>query len=186
MTRRHIALIGFSTTGKSTVAQRLAARLGWSALDTDQVIVATAGQPIHALFKREGEAAFRQREAAALQAALAGERKVIATGGGIVTLPDNRAALADSAYRVWLTARPETVVARLRQAAPSEPRPLLDAPDPLVRIQELLARREALYREADLVVETDERTPDEVTQIILDWFQPVSSASVGLTGAGGE
>ena len=168
--RPNLALIGFSTTGKSTVARLLADALGWYSADTDQLIVATAGRPIHAIFSREGEAVFRAREAAALAAALAGGHVVVATGGGIVTVPDNLARLRQRAWTVCLTAQPTTILRRLQAAAPSEPRPLLDAPDPLARIQALLAQRQAVYAQADLTVETDRCTPEQVAGVILDWL----------------
>ena len=168
--RPNLALIGFSTTGKSTVARLLADALGWYSADTDQLIVATAGRPIYDIFRREGEAVFRAREAAALAAALAGWHVVVATGGGIVTVPDNLARLRRRAWTVCLTAQPATILRRLQAAAPSEPRPLLDAPDPLARIEALLAQRHAVYAQADLTVETDRRTPEQVAGVILDWL----------------
>ncbi len=168
--RPNLALIGFSTTGKSTVARLLADALGWYSADTDQLIVATAGRPIHDIFRREGEGAFRAREAAVLAAVLAGCQTVIATGGGIVTAPDNVNRLRERAWTVCLTARPTTILQRLQRAAPSEPRPLLDAPDPLARIEALLAQRQEVYGLADFTVETDRRTPEQVAEVILDWL----------------
>lgn len=168
--RQNIALIGFSTTGKSTVARLLAGALGWFWTDTDQLIVAVAGRPIHAIFSHDGEPAFRRREAALLAAALAGQHTVIATGGGAVTIPDNRSRLRERAWIVALTAEPTTVLTRLKEAARVEPRPLLDAPDPLQRIHDLMAQRQASYTIADLVVPTDDKTPSEVSQMIFEWF----------------
>ena len=168
--RPNLALIGFSTTGKSTVAGLLADALGWYSADTDQLIVVTAGRPIHDIFHREGEAVFRAREAAVLAAVLAGGHTVIATGGGIVTVPDNLSRLRQRAWTVCLTAQPTTILRRLQAAAPSEPRPLLDAPDPLARIESLLGQRQAVYAQADLTVETDRRTPEQVAGVILDWL----------------
>ena len=168
--RPNLALIGFSTTGKSTVARLLADQLGWYSADTDQLIVATTGRPIHDIFRREGEGAFRAREAAVLAAVLAGGRTVIATGGGVVTIPDNFDRLRHRAWTVCLTARAATILSRLRVAAPSEPRPLLDGPDPLARIEALLAQRHAAYSQADFMVETDRRTPEQVAGVILDWL----------------
>lgn len=168
--RPNLALIGFSTTGKSTVARLLADELGWYSADTDQLIVATAGRPIHDIFRRDGERAFRAREAAVLAAVLAGFQTVIATGGGIVTKPDNLDRLRQRAWTVCLTARPATILERLQTAGPSEPRPLLDAPDPLARIEALLAQRQAVYAQADFTVETDRRTPEQVAGVILKWL----------------
>jgi shikimate kinase len=171
VTKPNLALIGFSTTGKSTVARLLAQTLGWYSADTDQMIVATAGRPIHAIFSAEGEAAFRARETAVLVAALAGSRTVIATGGGIMTIAANREWLRQRARLVCLTATPETILARLQVVGRTEPRPMLDAPDPLARIRTLLAQRQAVYAEADVTIPTDDRTPEQVAAEILRWCE---------------
>lgn len=171
--RLNLALVGFSTTGKSTVARLLAGHLGWAAVDTDQVIAAVAGRSITDLFRVDGEAAFRAREEAALAAALAGQRKVIATGGGIVTRQANLDRLRERCVSIWLTAEPETILTRLQTAAASEPRPLLAARDPLARIRELLFQRQAAYAQADLTVDTDHRTPDGVMTAILGLLREV-------------
>lgn len=164
---RNIALVGFSTTGKSTVAHLLADRLGWSAVDTDALVVSLAGRPITDIFRREGEAAFRARETAALTGALAGHGKVVATGGGIVTQAVNRDLLRARSLIICLAAEPLTILKRLERAAESEPRPLLKAADPLARIHELLAERRAAYAQADLTITTDNLTPPQVAQEIL-------------------
>lgn len=165
--RHNIALVGFSATGKSTVARLLADRLGWSAVDTDMLIVALAGRPIAHIFRDDGEAAFRARESAVLAGALAGRGKVVATGGGIVTQPANLDRLRARSLIICLTAQPLTILKRLEQAAASEPRPLLNAPDPLARIHELLAERRAAYADADLSIATDDLAPHQVAQAIL-------------------
>lgn len=166
--RHNIALVGFSATGKSTVARLLADRLGWSAVDTDVLIVALAGRPIADIFRDDGEMAFRAREAAALVGALAGRGKVVATGGGAVTQPANLGRLRARSLMICLTAQPLTILRRLERAVGSEPRPLLTASDPLARIHALLAARQAAYAEADLAVATDDRTPYQVAQEIMD------------------
>src|SRR5437762_1409263 len=79
---RNVYLTGFSGSGKTTVARLLGARLGLRPRDLDQEIVARAGAPIAEIFAREGEAAFRRREAAALRAVAAERGQVVATGGG--------------------------------------------------------------------------------------------------------
>lgn len=163
----NIALIGFSTTGKSTVARLLADRLGWSAVDTDLLITTLAGLTIPDLFRAEGEAGFRAREAAALTAALAGRGKVVATGGGIVTQPGNLDLLRDRSLIVCLTAEPRTILRRLERAQGLEPRPLLETPDPLARIHQLLAARRTAYSQANVIIATDDLTPDQVAQEIL-------------------
>ncbi len=165
----NIALTGFSTTGKSTVCRRLAAALGWYRVDTDDLITVTTGKPIEVIFRDDGEPTFRALESAVLAASLAGRDNVVATGGGAVISPANRALMRERAWVVCLSAQPETVLARLAEAARIEPRPLLAGADPLARITALLEQRRAFYAEADLIVETDALTPADVTDIILEW-----------------
>ncbi len=79
---RSIALLGLSGVGKSTVARLLAERLGWAVVDTDALIVAAEGRPIADIFANDGEARFRDLEAAALAEALKRVPAIVATGGG--------------------------------------------------------------------------------------------------------
>lgn len=169
--QRGIYLIGFSGTGKSTVARLVAGRLGWPVDDLDALIVAEAGVAIPAIFAAEGEAGFRERETAALRAVADGHPCVVATGGGAPLREENRALMAATGWLVALEARPETLVARLqRQRAADEPdavRPLLDAPDPLAHLRALKERRQPVYALADWTVHTDRLSPEQVADEIV-------------------
>jgi shikimate kinase len=162
---RTIALVGLSGAGKSTVGVALAHRLGRPLVDIDALVVAAAGRSIADLFAAEGEAAFREREAAALAAALAGPACVLATGGGIVLRPANRALLTTQAFVVWLDA-PDTVILD-RLAAHAERRPLLEA-DPAARLAALRRDRSALYAAvAQLTIDTTALSPQAVVERII-------------------
>lgn len=165
MPEQMIALVGLSGVGKSTVGVALAQRLGWPLADTDALIVATAGRSVAAIFAEAGEAAFREYEAAALAAALAGPACVLATGGGIVLRPANRDLLRTQAIVVWLDAPDTVILARL--AAHAERRPLLEA-DPAGRLTALRHARAALYAEvARFTIDTSTQSPDAVAEQIL-------------------
>ena len=142
-------LLGYRGSGKTTVGKRLAKRTGGTFTDTDALIVALAGRPIADLFADEGEASFRDRESAALAAALAGvaDRDVIATGGGIVLRPENRERLIDPAHRrIYLSCDPAVLIRRLARDRTGK-RPALTALPPADEVRALLARRDPLYRE---------------------------------------
>ncbi len=163
---RCIALVGLSGGGKSTVARLLAARLGWPLHDTDALVEQRTGRRIAEIFAIEGEDAFRDRESAALAAALAEPPAVVATGGGIVLRMANRALLANKALVVWLDAPTEVLLARLR--AHDEERPLLSGDDPAARLEALRAARAPLYHSvAHLVIDTTGRSPDTLVEMIL-------------------
>jgi shikimate kinase/3-dehydroquinate synthase len=168
-----IALTGFSGTGKSVVAPLVADRLRWQIVDTDSLVEKAAGKPITDIFEQDGEPRFRELEADAVREACARERAVVSVGGGAVLRPDNRRLLAEGGFVVCLEARPETILRRLSESAPAdEPldRPLLAGPDPISRIRELKARRQAFYALADHTVHTDGLTLDLVAdEVVRAW-----------------
>lgn len=159
-----IVLVGPMGVGKSTVGQLLAERLGVGYRDTDDDIVAEQGRTIADIFVDEGEPAFRDIEKRAVRTALAEHTGVLALGGGSVLDADTRAALAGLRV-VYLSMDVEEAV---RRTGLNTARPLL-AVNPRRQWRELMDARRHLYTEvAHAVVPTDHRTPEEVTQAVLD------------------
>ena len=166
---RNVVLIGFMGTGKTAVGQEVARRLGFRYLDTDTLIEAREGRSIPEIFARDGEAYFREVEAQVVADVSREEGVVIATGGGVVTRPENLERLRAQGWVVWLTATPEVIWERVRREAG---RPLLEGcPDPLERIRSLLAVREAEYAQADYVVDTTHRGIQDVAEEIVERFR---------------
>jgi shikimate kinase len=159
-----VALVGLRCTGKTTVGRLLAARLGWEAVDSDDVVIAKAGKSVARIFADDGEAQFREREADAVKQLCGRERIVIATGGGAILQPESRTLLQQSCYVVWLTASPDAIAKRMT-ADPETlaRRPSLTGKGVIEEVSVVLAAREPLYREAaHLVVATEDRTPDKI------------------------
>jgi shikimate kinase len=160
---RNITLIGFMGGGKSTVGRLLAQKRGWQFVDTDEVIVEAAGRDIPSLFAEQGEAGFRGRETEAVLQVSRGERQVIATGGGAILRPENVAALRAAGLVVWLTARPDILVARTRRRAAERPLLAEGREDLLTHVLRMLGERGPLYQAAaHLVVDTSDRSPQVV------------------------
>jgi shikimate kinase/3-dehydroquinate synthase len=174
----NIALIGFSATGKTVVARKVAEHLHWTFIDTDDEIVTLSGKTIPEIFKQDGEAKFRQLERKVLKQACHQEQAVIATGGGAIIDPKNQNLLLETSVVACLEARPETIYQRLRHDTlySTNPvvRPLLARDNPLERIRQLKAKRQSYYAIADWTVNTDNLTIDEVSQEVIKGWQYTS------------
>jgi shikimate kinase len=157
-------LIGLSGSGKSTVGRLLARRLGWRFVDTDQEIRRRTGLAIEAIFRDQGEPAFRMLEADVLEQVCGRQHQVIATGGGAVIAPENRARMLDGNLVVWLEGAPETLATRLARSIAREARPLLAGGEVVDRLTALRRDREEFYACAHQVVRTDHNTPREVAE----------------------
>jgi len=164
-----ITLIGYRGSGKTAVGRRLAERLGWDFIDTDQRVQERAGRTIREIFATDGEAAFRNLEAEVLDEACAGRRRVISAGGGAVLMRRNRKAIRAAGACVWLAALPEVLRRRIVNDEDSEgQRPPLTGQPALTEIQQVLQARLPVYEAtADYVVDTSERAVAEVVGDIL-------------------
>jgi shikimate kinase len=173
---RNLALIGFMGTGKSSVGRVLAAHFNFEMLDTDELIVQRAGRSITDIFEHEGEAIFRELEKQVVTELRSRSGCVISTGGGLGAHSEHLAALKEHSLTVCLWATPETIYERVRH---SSHRPLLNHPDPQARIRELLGEREGVYKQADLLIGTEQRNIKEVAHQIIIHFEQVRATPTG-------
>jgi shikimate kinase len=160
----NLYLVGMMGTGKSAVGRPLAAALGYRFLDADTSVERVAGRSIPELFAEVGEPGFRDLETAVLGQIASWHSLVVATGGGVVTRPENWGHMQQGVV-VWLDAPPELLLRRL--AADPSPRPLLQTADPESQLSSLLSQRQRLYAQADLHIRQAGEPIEEVAAAVL-------------------
>ena len=161
-----IVLVGFMAAGKSSVGRILAERLAWEFVDFDRAITERAGRSPGDVIREEGEPAFRALEAQ-VTAELGSRRHVVlAPGGGWATQPGLVDSLGPGTVLVWLRVSAREAVRRAE--SDSVDRPLLGPQEDRVeRMETLLRQREPWYGKADLVLDVDERTPEDAADEII-------------------
>ena len=171
--------------GKSTVGAIVAERLGRRHIDTDAEVERSTGSNVSDVFASRGEEAFRLLESEALRDAVASHvASVVSVGGGAVLDAGNRSAMAASGVVVWLRARPDSLWTRVGDTGD---RPLLRGASDADRravLGRLDAERRPLYEEvASVVVDVDDRAPEDVASEVLAALSEVGRDHVGRRGA---
>jgi shikimate kinase len=163
--KNNIFLIGLMGAGKSTVGKMLAKKLGRRFLDADHVIEERCGVKIPVIFEMEGEEGFRRREAQVIQEITSEKDIVLATGGGVIMLAENRQALKDRGTVIYLHANPVELWHRTKGG---EGRPLLRNGDAKKILENLYSIRDPLYREiADHVIETGKPSVNQLVNTLI-------------------
>jgi shikimate kinase len=176
-----VTLIGYRGTGKTSVAGPLAARIGFEAIDADAEIEQRAGRTIRQIFAETGEPVFRALERDVMAELLGRRRLVIAAGGGAVLDPETRTRIQSAGPAVWLRASVDTIERQVAgDTATRDRRPNLTVSGGRREIEEMLARREPIYRQcATITVDIDGRTIDEIVEEILVALPPGSQEGEG-------
>src|SRR3954447_24926510 len=144
----NLILVGFSCSGKTTLGRNVARRLRLNFVDSDRYIEEMTGRTIPDIFRDDGEACFRAVEREAIDQIMQRRNQVVSTGGGAFIDPDNRRLLREGNLVIHLQVRAERVLERLKNSRAGRPRPLLDSPDPLKRVVQLMADRKEAYSAA--------------------------------------
>jgi len=163
----NIILVGFMGTGKSVVGKLLAEKLKRDFLETDDIIEAKEKMPINDIFEKKLEPYFRQVEKEVVKEAAKRKNVVISAGGGAVVDAENFKNLKNSGIIICLKASPEAILKRTKNL---KTRPLLNVPDPKKQIEELLKKREPYYSKADLSIDTDNLTIDQVAEQAINFL----------------
>jgi len=162
---KNIILTGFMGVGKTSVGTQLAKDLGYVFVDTDKLIEADQHMTITTIFAKYGEPYFREIEARIVREVTARESQVVSTGGGAVIWDMNREAFKQAGLVVCLSARPEVIFDRIKHETH---RPLLQTPDPLAKIKEMLDSRAKFYAQADITIDTSEKSVDQIISEIKE------------------
>ena len=165
---RNIFLVGFMGTGKTSVGRALAARFNWEFVDLDERIEKRQQRRISDIFAVEGEVFFRQLEKEALKQVSFGDEQVVSCGGGIVIDNENIVLMKQRGILICLSASPEVIYERTRG---SSNRPLLNVPDPVARIGELLAQRSRYYALAHETLDTSLMSVEEAAEYIEKLYE---------------
>lgn len=169
----NLFFIGFMGAGKTTIGRTVARHLGRPFFDTDHEIESRCGVRITTIFELEGEEGFRRRETRVLDDLSRRSGIVLATGGGIVTRPENREMLRTRGHVIYLDAALPELWRRVRR---NRNRPLLQVENPRARLEALFCERDPLYREiAHLIMPAHAGTVAQAAASVL--------AQLGLAAA---
>ena len=164
MSVENIILVGFMGAGKSTVAAALVKYGDYTLIDLDAEIERRAGMKIRDIFHRQGESAFRDMESLALQELGNKDKMVVATGGGILGRPQNRDLIRTIGRVVYLRVPFTTLQKRL---ALSSERPLVKEEPDWNALEALFLSRTPFYETADLIIDTQNKKPEEIVTEIM-------------------
>ena len=166
--RPNIVLVGFMGTGKTSIGRRISSQLRMRYVDTDEIVERNSRRRISDIFAEDGESAFRELESEAVRKVSKLQNHVISTGGGVVLREANMTELKRNGVVFCLTATPEEIYKRVGHQAH---RPLLQTPDPLAKIQSMLAERRPYYAGADHMISTTGRSFGEIIMHIKRMFR---------------
>ena len=152
-------------TGKTQVGRELARVLGWRLIDVDNEIVKSRNMSINEIFGKFGEPEFRDIETEMIKKISERKNVIIATGGGAVLRQENMDVLRENGVIVCLTATPETILGR---TSSNSERPLLQVDNPMQAIKELLELRRPFYEKADILLDTEDKSPFQIAEEILE------------------
>ena len=163
----NIVLIGYRGTGKSTIAKILSARLKWPRFNLDEAIVEDMGMSISQIVEKHGWEFFRDGEARIVEKASNKDKTIIDAGGGVVVRPKNIECLRQNGVIVWLKAKPEIIIRRIKD---NTNRPSLTRKKSfLEEIKEVLAERTSKYQAAaHVAIGTDNLSPQDVAEKIIE------------------
>ena len=178
---RSLVLVGMMGAGKSSIGRKLAQRLSLPFVDADCEIEHAAGMSISEIFAKHGEAYFRAGEARVIARLLDGGPQVLATGGGAFMHPQSRDAIRAKGISIWLKADYEVLMKRIKRR---NDRPMLKTDDPGETLRRLMAERDPVYAEADVIVNSRDVPHEMIIAEIISAVAPrLAELGPAATGA---
>lgn len=165
-----VFLVGARGCGKTTIGRALAETLGYSFADTDSYLLTSTGKSVAEIVAEEGWPGFRARESLALKEVTAAST-VVATGGGMILAESNRQFMAERGIAIWLRVPADVLAARLDASPEEAQRPTLTGKSVVDEIVDVLAAREALYRQAARHIIDATRAPSSVVESVIRVLQ---------------
>ena len=162
---KNLILTGFMGTGKTEVSRELARLLTMKLIDIDTEIEKSAKMSINQIFEQFGEQKFREMETEMIEKVSCEKNVIISTGGGAVLKQENMDALKKTGRVICLMATPETI---LQRTSGTSGRPLLQVEKPLEKINELFNLRKPFYEKADMMIDTENKTPLQIAEEIIE------------------
>lgn len=160
----NVILVGMPCSGKTTVGKALSERKKAEYIDTDQYIIANSSMSIEEIFSKHGEEYFRQMERSVILDTIAKlENTVVSTGGGMPVKSNNMELLKKYGTVIYL----KTNIKNLSERLDRKNRPLFKDPDAIKTLENLLNSRSSIYEKADIIIECNDHTPDEICEKIL-------------------
>lgn len=165
MNFKNISLIGFMGSGKSTIGEILAGRLGFIFIDLDRIIELSEEREIKDIFKRDGEKYFRELETKVTGKIYRNKKCVFACGGGVVKRKENMHVIKNNSIVIYLNITARNALDRLRD---DKNRPLIDVENKKEVIEKMIGKRDILYRKyADIVINNDKNDPGQTSSEII-------------------
>lgn len=169
---KNIVLTGFMGTGKTAVGRQLSRLLNMELIDVDTEIERSQGITINEIFKNFGEPRFREIETEMIKKLSGKKNIIISTGGGAVLKQENMDTLRENGIIFCLMANPQTI---LKRTSHDSNRPLLQVEDPFKRIKELLDYRKPFYEKADIIINTENKTPLQIAEELINEYKILNS-----------
>ena len=164
--KTNIILVGMPASGKTTIGKLLNKQLSdYTLIDTDSVIEKTQGISINEIFTKYSEDYFRKIEYETIKMVSSGTGKILSIGGGAFENPDTRMTLLRFGKVFYLKSDLDVLYYRISE---DTKRPLLQNPNPKQVLENLLKKREENYLKANYVIDTDNKSPEEIVRLIID------------------